>query len=501
MFVHLEPIYLANALLHMSFETCKTFLFVSKNCQEAMLILKINPVSFSKSPHKIIEFFPNINTMVVDELSFLKQIDTLPDSVTSITLLSSFVEGFPEQAHKYTNRVIEIRSCSFYDAKDYSCFPNLQRLCFADVPGVFHTPHHKLQRLTVDCNSEFGDPIAVFPLDCAEQIVFIFSDPWTFSRAKAKRLPPHVRLVCRELYSGMAVQDFFPSRRSCQTIRLSNTFGVDELRRFIDAFLLILKNASVEFTQQAGNRDLSFMTSLTGLRVEGMVGRSLVLPSTIVYLSLDSDPHDAAAAATERLTTPTAINEGASTMPCPNLRELEWRGGRLCDESVPFPLADATTLCALTVWARCVDPAVRFPNNLTALKLSVDGPFDAATLAPLTRLQSLEISTTNTPLDLSGLVSLKRLQTGNDVSRLPTSLVDCDMCVRSSVDLSPQTKLTALTLTLLADLCVTFPLQLKSLLVITDLGSLQSSNLSELNLQSFSKASGEQEDFWSNSTF
>ena len=74
MSVPLEPSYLANILLHTdNVATNKAFTFVSKNCKVALLALKVNPAAFSDSPRDIVKFFPNINTMVVDELSCLQK--------------------------------------------------------------------------------------------------------------------------------------------------------------------------------------------------------------------------------------------------------------------------------------------------------------------------------------------------------------------------------------------------------------------------------------------
>ena len=69
MSARLEPVYLANVLLFFSdIERIKAFPFVSKNCYKATLVLKVNPAAFSDSPREILKYFPNINTMVVDDL-------------------------------------------------------------------------------------------------------------------------------------------------------------------------------------------------------------------------------------------------------------------------------------------------------------------------------------------------------------------------------------------------------------------------------------------------
>ena len=68
MTVRLEPIYLANVLLNVTgYGTVNAFPFVSKNCLEATLTLKVNPAGFCTEPRTILTFFPNINTMVPGE--------------------------------------------------------------------------------------------------------------------------------------------------------------------------------------------------------------------------------------------------------------------------------------------------------------------------------------------------------------------------------------------------------------------------------------------------
>ena len=87
MAIRLEPFYLANILLFIpDCETIKTFSFVSKNCHKAMLTLKVNPGKFNRSRTTILKFFPNINTMVLDSSERLGDIDTFPDTITSVVL-------------------------------------------------------------------------------------------------------------------------------------------------------------------------------------------------------------------------------------------------------------------------------------------------------------------------------------------------------------------------------------------------------------------------------
>ena len=85
MSVRLEPIYLANVLLHLKgVDAIKAFPFISKDCREATFSLKVNPAALSESPREILKLFPNINTMVVPTLSAFKETDILPETVTVI---------------------------------------------------------------------------------------------------------------------------------------------------------------------------------------------------------------------------------------------------------------------------------------------------------------------------------------------------------------------------------------------------------------------------------
>ena len=66
--LHLEPVYLANVLLFIKDrESITAFPFISRNCREATLNLKVNHAAFFKSSRDTLWFFPNTNTMVVQE--------------------------------------------------------------------------------------------------------------------------------------------------------------------------------------------------------------------------------------------------------------------------------------------------------------------------------------------------------------------------------------------------------------------------------------------------
>ena len=385
------------------------------------------------------------------------------------------------------DRVVEIRDCFSSVIEDFSHLQSLRKIHFSQTPRAFDIPEHlKLKRLTVRCREKDRDPFTLFPADCAEQLVFIFQQQSAYVEAKARQLPPNVRVLCSELGAGVALEDFVCWEHNTATISLSETFGVDELRKCNDTSLFSFDRADLIFSGQRSNDDLSFLSFLTYLNVLSVSGHTLTLPTSVANLNFEKGSKDAVVSGTEGLTRLRAKNGSFSFTPCPNLQELEWRCSRLSG-SVPFPWAGLTALSALTVRADGVDPDFQFPPSLVRMDLKVgDGPsFDGATLAPLTRLQHLEISVRNNPLDLSGLVSLTSLISTHKVSGLPTSIVECDIRVRSGGDLSAQTNLTRLIIRPQEPASMKFPLQLKRLTVYTDDAGLWSSNLDALHLESF----------------
>ena len=130
-----------------------------------------------------------------------------------------------------------------------------------------------------------------------------------------------------------------------------------------------------------------------------------------------------------------------------------------------------------------VDPDFRFPQGLTSLDLTVHDEFVG--VERLTGLQRRSTSVCNSaPLDLSGLMRMTWLNPNTSpVSRLPTSLVECVLRVECDTDLSPHTRLTALSLWLPRGVRVTFPTQLKNLCIFD--GGLDNSNIGDIALETF----------------
>ena len=151
--------------------------------------------------------------------------------------------------------------------------------------------------------------------------------------------------------------------------------------------------------------------------------------------------------------------------------------------TLPFPARNVRALSELVVDVGTVDPDFRFPQGLPSLELKLRDEFFG--VGSLTGLQRLSIGVFNSaPLDLSGLTGLTWLNPNTSpVSRLPTSLVGCVLRVRCDTDLSPLTRLTALTLTMASGVHVTFPTQLKKLYLVD--GRLDNSNIGDVALETF----------------
>ena len=110
--VLLEPIFLANVLLFIpNGDTIQDFPFVSKNCLEATLTLKANPQALSNSPREILQFFPNINMMVVKDSSSFGCTDALPDTVTALLVECVNFEVLTDEHLKLADCVVEIQDC------------------------------------------------------------------------------------------------------------------------------------------------------------------------------------------------------------------------------------------------------------------------------------------------------------------------------------------------------------------------------------------------------
>ena len=478
--VRLEPVYLANVLLHIdNVETIKAFPFVSKNCHEATLILKTNPAAFCKSPSAILRLFPNINTMVVRRLSCFKRSDTLPDTVTSIGVQKLDADALPEACLRFADRVVEIRDKRRSTSQvDFSLFPRLRRLALNDVPTKVTLPPHRLKRITVSAGPYSPDPLTTFPPECADQIAVIYRSRKAFDEAKTLQLPPNVRVFYHVIEQGVAPEDFFPLSRD---YTLPAGLGLDELRAFDE--VAPIAALDLFFDEPCPRCDLSFLNSITALTTTFLRGCRLTIPTILVSLSLDAFTENVRVSGTDNLTRLSVVDKNAVIAPCPRLRVLEWHGTRFSEKMLPCPARNVQALPELVIKAGTMDPGFPFPPGLTSLVLELrDEAYDVAFL---TGLQRLDISIRNqTPLDLSGLTGLTWLNTNqSSVARLPRSLVRCTASVRSDADLSPLTRLTALSLRLGWPKQVTFPTGLKKLCIIY--GALSYTNIGDVALETF----------------
>ena len=137
-------------------------------------------------------------------------------------------------------------------------------------------------------------------------------------------------------------------------------------------------------------------------------------------------------------------------------------------------------------------PGLQFPSGLTEMNLRVRKErINCDLLHPLTQLRSLilKVKQEMPPLDFSGFVSLTDFDAFKcPVSRLPTCLVDLSITLSSDFDLSPITRLTFIAIRFKSNVRLTFPVQLKHLIICE--GELGESNIKDVALEIFDTRSG-----------
>ena len=232
MSVRLEPIFLANVLLFIkNYRIVELFPFISKNCQKAMLTLKTNPLMMFESPQNIVNFFPNINTMVVFSLHYFRENDTLPDTVTAIVVSHVVYDDLTPSELRYADRVVEIRNFHAYqDTLDLRVFPRLERLCLFDLPDILSD--HKLKKVRIFLKKDEIDPSQDLHFDWAEQVVLVTNSEEAFVMTKPLRIPPHVHVFCSDIGESVTPEEFYPWPHYNGTITVSDRFGLDQLRAF-----------------------------------------------------------------------------------------------------------------------------------------------------------------------------------------------------------------------------------------------------------------------------
>ena len=486
--VRLEPVFLANVLLCVEDNSVTTmFPFVSRRCHLAMHILKVNPWMFDESPHTILKFIPNINTIVVESLSLIGQADTLPNTVTSIVVKFLTFYDLTETELNCADRVVEIQNsvCASDDTLDLRAFPKLERLHLINWCPRTIRSDHKLKTVWFQHHQKFNPPGNLF--EWAERVVVVLRTKEAFLRTKQRLFPPHVHIFCSDIGENVAPEDFYPDW-SVGRIILSDRFGLAQLRAFNERSPNLNRKVSIASRRSCAECDVSFLTGIQTLQVRGFVGCSLTIPTTVVSLVLKYDVRDVFVSGTENLTSLEVPNDTITTTESPKLQKLKWSGKTLSTKV--FSNGDTSSLSAMTITAHDADPLLTFPVGLTTLCLYVtEEPFDVARLAPLTRLQQLDIAVVNDdPVDLSMLDSVVQLITNEtSVRQLPTSLTRCEIVREDDFDFSALTNLTVLVLWLQSDVHVVFPTQLGTLVIKE--GQLGSSNIADVALRQFQSES------------
>ena len=142
----------------------------------------MKPAAFSDSTRDILKYFPNINTMVVNDLACLETAETLPATVTSVVTGSVDFKHRTDEQLRFADRVVEIRNCvsGCWTDADLTLFPAPARLTTTNTLTRVTLPRHRLNRLRVWCGSS-TDPFDLFPPGCAERIAVVYSSTGSFS--------------------------------------------------------------------------------------------------------------------------------------------------------------------------------------------------------------------------------------------------------------------------------------------------------------------------------
>ena len=487
MTTHLEPFFLANILLYVEdSHAIKAFPLVSKSCQTAVLTLKVNPSHFCDSAHDILTFFPNLNTLVIKDLSQLDSVDTIPNTITSIVIKMIDFSKVTQSGLRFADRVVEVQGCcSCYERWDFSLFPRLARL--STYPRGFLTlPTHTLKHLKLHCTLNNDDPFRLFPPECAELVTCVFDSLLDFWTVKNECPPPNVRLFCNHIGRGITPEEVRFTSMAQGEMSLSKGFDVDALRAFNALFLIPFRDASLWLTVHRPAYDVSFLTRITSFTVclhrNDLRECALALPTSVRKLNF-FNARRLSLTNTENITSLRLQDAHMALTPCPRLLDLNWQGATFPTERVP--VCDIAALSALSLWVETVQPDFVFPPGLTSLFLHIeDKAFDCARLTHLTRLQRLNVTVKGrSVLDLSGMTALTKLDAhSSPTANLPVSLVEYRANFRAPCDLSRLTALTALDVSA-KKVCLTFPTSLKALKISR--GESLTSNIAETPLEAF----------------
>ena len=357
----LEPVYLTSALLFLSdVETVTGFPFISKNCHEAMLTIKVNPAAFSESPDDILRFFPNINTIIVKKISCFKRSDTLQDTVTSLIVKEVNFCNITREQLRFADRVIEAWMYVPPQIRlpDISIFPRLERLTICGCTSKCIRPTGRLKRLTARGLFLQRNLFTVFPPDCTEQIIVVTKDPVHFS-SKTLHPPPNARFFCGGIRECVAPEDFpFLSG----FIRPSDPFGINELRAFNKALPIPHSNVSIWFLTWCVRSGLS-LTGITSLTISFLNCCTITIPTSVVKRELEQFTENVSVLGTDNITSLIVKNDGVVTTPCPKLQALKWWGKTLSCKNIPFPARKVRSLSELVVDVGVFGPDFRFPQG------------------------------------------------------------------------------------------------------------------------------------------
>ena len=101
---------------------------------------------------------------------------------------------------------------------------------------------------------------------------------------------------------GVTPDDFFPLF-SDRTVTLSPAFGVAERRAFDERLPLPYTSVWMEFTAACAVCDVSFLTNVTSLTIDGLENGALTLPTSVVSLEVFGTPDGVTFSGTESLTS------------------------------------------------------------------------------------------------------------------------------------------------------------------------------------------------------
>ena len=490
MSTRLEPVYLANVLLHLpDMETLKAFPFISKNCHAAMDTVRRNPVGSAGSRvATILSLFPNINTLVVNNAFQLNKVDSLPDTIASIVVGSWRFASFDLAPSPFASRVVAIHNATLFGySMDLSSFSSLELLITGCIPESVTPPAHRLKSIRLVSCFNVRSSLDVFKPEWCDRLDIIVPSVEVFASLKTQSFAPNVHLFCTKLGEGVQPVEFMPVDPSAEVDAvLSPSFGADELRVFNDNALVAAPLTVDGSALQAPACDFSTLSWVPRLLLNYIKDVTVTLPTTLQELTANRCPRLTLVGG-DALTSLALNMTPASMAPCPHLKELLWMTPRCATDQLPFPIHTLTSLTLIDVTANTMADGFQLPPNLVSLALTVrEGTFEEMVVeAPPPRADPNFQAPPHQPLDLSALTCLTRLVVlGLPVGHFPISVKECTVELDRDTDLTALTSLTSLHLELPSDPTVLFPTQLEQLYIGS--GFMKESNIKDVALKEFS---------------